>query len=498
VMADNADLGQTFHARAGSDAAFAVSKGQRLRDTRYATLFENGVVKLDLMGPIYPRANLMTSSGSVSMSQFVHDFVTAYNDPAVLGIVMDVDSPGGDVRGIGEGAAIIHKLAMSGKKPVAAYGSGYMASAAYYIASAVGPGRLWANESAQVGSIGVLMELSKADSNRITIVASRSPNKRPDVSTEEGQNIYRQRADDLLGLFERDVANFRGITVSDVFANYGQGDVHIGLRAKTHKMVDKLTNLSDAMRMVERDAIKSRSTSVSMAGLDSEALALISFTEEEIDSMGLKDSIMEMLAKNTKRGSQATTEAHDASSESEESTDASVGQDDSTTAQQPIIVQSLTDKTRAQLEDEFEALATAEVNNLILQSKVIPADAPQAILEIVNARIDDAMFGGNDVLFVNAQGQTVTGTREEAAKARLESRQAHKLTQPAIPAVKQDGQTSNLRATILGESEDDTSAEANHERPVTADRKAQLLAASPQGQQVLAQKQTTNGNGQAS
>jgi ClpP class serine protease len=489
VMEQNADLGQTFHARTNHDATFAVSKGQRLRDTRYATLYENGVVKLDLMGPIYPRANMMTSSGAVSMSQFVHDFVVAYNDPAVLGIVMDVDSPGGDVRGIGEGARVINQLATQGKKPVAAYGSGYMASAAYYIASAVGPGNLYANESAQVGSIGVLMELGKSDNSRVTIVASRSPNKRPDIATDEGQQKYRQRADDLLSLFERDVAKQRAISVEQVYNKYGQGDVFIGTRAKEHGMVDKLTTLADAMRMVERDSIKSRSTRVSMHVSDA-ALALISFTEEEIVSMGLKDSITGLLNRNSARAAtadeQINTEAPDAHESDDTNTDASEGQPK---VVQQIVVQSLTDKSRATLEDEFEALATVEVEKLVLQHKVLPADAPQAILELVNARIDDSMFGGQDVLFINAEGQAVTGTREDAAKARLESRQAHSLTQPAIQAVKVDGKTSNLKATILGESEDDTSTEAEHDRPMSDERRAKLLGASAQGQQVLQAKQ---------
>jgi ClpP class serine protease len=65
---------------------------------------------------------------------------------------LDIDSPGGTVAGTPELAAAVS--ALDQKKPVYAFSSGLMASAAYWIASQARA--IYATPSAQVGSIGVV------------------------------------------------------------------------------------------------------------------------------------------------------------------------------------------------------------------------------------------------------------------------------------------------------------------------------------------------------
>lgn len=76
-------------------------------------------------------------------------------DPRVKAIVLDIDSPGGAVSGCQELANCIASVAR--EKPMAAFTSGVMASAAFWLGAATG--RVFATATAEVGSIGVIMTL---------------------------------------------------------------------------------------------------------------------------------------------------------------------------------------------------------------------------------------------------------------------------------------------------------------------------------------------------
>ena len=70
----------------------------------------------------------------------------------IKAVLLDIDSPGGTVAGTPELAATVASI--NERKPVYAFSSGLMASAAYWIASQARA--IYATPSAQVGSIGVV------------------------------------------------------------------------------------------------------------------------------------------------------------------------------------------------------------------------------------------------------------------------------------------------------------------------------------------------------
>ncbi len=70
----------------------------------------------------------------------------------IKAVFLDIDSPGGTVAGTPELAAAVASL--NERKPVYAFSSGLMCSAAYWIASQARA--IYATPSAQVGSIGVV------------------------------------------------------------------------------------------------------------------------------------------------------------------------------------------------------------------------------------------------------------------------------------------------------------------------------------------------------
>lgn len=243
---DNIDP-KIFHASGtlAPQALLAVG-GERLEGTRKAVRRGN-VAVLPVMGPIFPRANLMTEfSGAESVESLAMDFSAAVDDPRIDTIILNIDSPGGDISGISEFAEMIHAARAS--KSVIAYVFGSAASAAYWIASAAG--KIVSSDTGRLGSIGVVAAFKdttgkdeKAGVRSIEIVSSQSPDKRLDIFSEGGRAKIQKLVDDLATVFVGAVARYRGTSPEEVLAKYGQGGMLIAGEAVEKGMADSIGSL---------------------------------------------------------------------------------------------------------------------------------------------------------------------------------------------------------------------------------------------------------------
>jgi signal peptide peptidase SppA len=236
--------------------AFAVKDAEPLPGARRAEI-RDGIAIIPVFGPIFPRANLFTwMSGATSIQTLAKDLAVAVNDRAVGGIVLNIDSPGGEVTGVNEFAAMVK--AARGVKPITAYVLGYAASAGYWIASAAG--KVVADATAELGSIGVVAGYQdtrgkdeKAGVKNIEIVSSISPNKRPDLSTDEGRAQIQKIVDDLADVFVRAVADNRGVPVGKVLSDFGQGGTLVGENAVRAGLADSLGSFESVMSQMKED-----------------------------------------------------------------------------------------------------------------------------------------------------------------------------------------------------------------------------------------------------
>ena len=178
--------------------AIAREMGKEMKDSNAASV-RDGVCVIRLCGPLFRYANLLTKvCGATSYELFAQDFNKALKDPTIKAIVLDIDSPGGEVNGCSEVADIIYKA--RGQKPIIAYASGACCSGAYWIASSCD--RILAADTAILGSIGVVSIFEKNDEDKtIEIVSSQSPNKRPNVQTEAGRAKIQAHVDALADVF---------------------------------------------------------------------------------------------------------------------------------------------------------------------------------------------------------------------------------------------------------------------------------------------------------
>ena len=97
----------------------------------------------------------MSCYGGCDLADVDRALMLAANDPAIERVVLNINSPGGSVIGVGETAARVAALAEP--KEVHAYVDACACSAAYYIASQAD--QITAAPSAVLGSIGVYLAL---------------------------------------------------------------------------------------------------------------------------------------------------------------------------------------------------------------------------------------------------------------------------------------------------------------------------------------------------
>lgn len=206
-----------------------------------------GVAVLPFVGFVYP--------GMVR--DFVSGMREAVNDPSVVGVVVRAASPGGLVDGVPEAAAELR--ALRGKKPIVFVADAYIASAAYWVASAAD--RIHVTPSGEIGSIGVVWmhdDFSGYWENlgvKTTLMrSSGAPYKVETTSEEPLSQAARARQQAVLDEYEKmfvgDVAKYRGVRPEAVLERYGQGRMLMAKEAVRAGMADAVMSLDQTIASV--------------------------------------------------------------------------------------------------------------------------------------------------------------------------------------------------------------------------------------------------------
>ncbi len=214
--------------------------GKQLENSRTVSTRGN-IAVVPFIGPVFRYSNLFTDiSGATSLSIFAKDFQAAEDDESIDTIIIEMDSPGGQASGISEQAQIIR----SSSKKVIAYASNLAASAGYWIASAAD--EVIISDTAQLGSIGVISTFyDDEDPKEIRIISSQSPNKRPDIKTDQGRAEVQKVVDSLANVFVNAVADYRGVSSDIVLEKFGKGGVLVGEQAVKAGMADRVDTLEN-------------------------------------------------------------------------------------------------------------------------------------------------------------------------------------------------------------------------------------------------------------
>lgn len=176
----------------------------------------------------------------------------AASDPAIDGILLEIDSPGGTVSGVPELAAKIR--AAAAQKPTLAIANSLAASAAYWIGAAAG--EFWITPSGGAGSIGVWTaheDWSKFLEQEGVVVTEMSAGEFKTEGapwkplTDEAKAFIQGQVNDIYTWFVKDVAMDRKATPAQVRAGYGEGRVLGAKQAKEANLVDRIGTIEEAL-----------------------------------------------------------------------------------------------------------------------------------------------------------------------------------------------------------------------------------------------------------
>jgi protease-4 len=218
-----------------------VERGARGNPDRIAVISLRGLISSGIPG--------------VASDSMVNDMRTALaqarNDRHVKAIVLDVDSPGGEVTASDE---IYHEVVKTrAKKPVVVYMESVAASGAYYVSC--GGKFLMADETSITGSIGVIIETLNYqklfDKIGLASVVFKSGKfkdilngARPMTPEERDliQSFVMQTYDKFLGI----VAKERGLSADVLRNTIADGRILSGKDALADKLIDGLGQIDDA------------------------------------------------------------------------------------------------------------------------------------------------------------------------------------------------------------------------------------------------------------
>jgi capsid assembly protease len=212
------------------------------------------VAVIPIQGAIEKRSSFFSwfFGGGCSTDALTDQIRQAVADPNVSAIVLDVDSPGGDVSGIDELASEIYQARK--QKPITAVSNAMMCSAAYYLGAQAS--EVLASPSSLTGSIGVYTT-HEDDSQYLDNVGVKFTLISHGVNKTEG-NSYEPLSDDARDhlqemvdsfgqSFEKAVARGRGVKADEVQKKFGQGRAFTAQKAVKLGLADRVGTLDDAL-----------------------------------------------------------------------------------------------------------------------------------------------------------------------------------------------------------------------------------------------------------
>lgn len=142
-------------ATSGANAASAIISSRERDAARGYMLNDAGIAVVPVIGPLVARHDWLSALfGATSYGELGDAIESAFADPSARAVLLELDSPGGEVGGLFD---LVEQLSTTRKesgKPLWAAASESALSAAYAIASAAD--RLYITRTGEIGSVGVV------------------------------------------------------------------------------------------------------------------------------------------------------------------------------------------------------------------------------------------------------------------------------------------------------------------------------------------------------
>lgn len=196
------------------------------------------------------------SGGGYTTHDYARVFKEALADSSISGIILNINSPGGTVSGTKELADLIYES--RGAKPIIAYASGQMCSAAYWIGSAAD--QIIAFPTASIGSIGVITkhqnwkkaeEAAGLETTYVYAGKYKSAGNSSEALEGDAKAYLQASIDDYYTLFVEDVAKHLGIS-TEAALKLADARTHIASKAKEIGLIHGVGNLTYATHVAKK------------------------------------------------------------------------------------------------------------------------------------------------------------------------------------------------------------------------------------------------------
>ena len=210
-----------------------------------------GIAVIPIHGTLVKRVlGMEAASGLTSYGGIAQEIDAALADPQVQGILLDIDSPGGEASGSFELARQIRHAAT--QKPVWAVANDAAYSAAYALAASAQ--RLIVTETGGIGSIGVIalhIDQSAKDAQEgyrytaVTAGAHKNDFSPHHPLSDEAKAELQAEVDRLYGLFVEHVTAMRSLNADAVRAT--EAGLYFGANAITAGLADAVSSFETAL-----------------------------------------------------------------------------------------------------------------------------------------------------------------------------------------------------------------------------------------------------------
>ena len=214
----------------------------------------NNVAIIPIHGLLTKSASFLSSFfGMTSYDDIEAAIEVALEDPEVKSILLDVDSPGGEVSGLFDLVDFIYES--RNEKPIYAIANDHAFSAAYAIASAAS--KIFVNRTSGVGSIGVIAthidvsEMDKKEGIKYTTIFAGD--RKNDLSphepiSDEAVSDLQREVDRLYKMFIETVSKNRNISSAQIRAT--QAALYFGADALSLGLADEVANFNKCLSII--------------------------------------------------------------------------------------------------------------------------------------------------------------------------------------------------------------------------------------------------------
>jgi len=273
----------------GALAAYSLQQDEAEEKKERPYQVHEGVAIIEMKGPLVARTTWMSRfMGAMSYEDLRAQFVEAVMDEEVQSILIDADTPGGQVNGLGELSGLLDKI--KGIKPIDTYVAGGLLSAGYWVG--VTARKIYASETAFVGSIGVVIthaSYEKAyEKEGIKITKIKSGEKKQVGSSEkdlsaEDKAYLQAQVDDLFGLFKKHVLAHRAQVNPDTF----DGSEFVADKALAMGLVDRVMTFDDVLAHIVTQRESNGGSTIMKKGFTAEQVAAAAASGAKLEDLEL-------------------------------------------------------------------------------------------------------------------------------------------------------------------------------------------------------------------